>query len=370
VRRRNFVKADEFPYKNGAGAVYDSGDYDRAFQHALERVDYAGLRAQQREARAAGQLYGIGIATTIEVSGQGQEFGSVEVDPSGVIVARTGSSSHGQGHETSFAQIVSDTLQVPFESIRILHGDTAETPSGGGTGGSRSLVAGGGALRASSEGVREQALALASGLFEVSVDDLEYVDGGVQVLGVPDRRLTLAQIASAAPNALRVDGSFGGSGDAVPFGVAVAIVTIDRDTGEITLHRLCVVDDCGTVVNPLIVLGQMAGGLAQGVGEALYEQLLFSADGQLMTGSLLEYAVPRASMLPDWELDLLNTPSPNNPLGAKGVGESGCVSAPPAVMHAVLDALAPLGFDPLTMQLDMPLTSEKIWRVLQALSAN
>jgi carbon-monoxide dehydrogenase large subunit len=377
VRRRNFIQPGDFPYTNGAGAVYDSGDYERAFRHALELADYDALRARQhalREAAAiAGEpvpLFGIGIATTIEVSGQGGEFGSVEVTPEGGILARTGSSSHGQGHETSFAQVVADSLGVPFDVIRVLHGDTNETPSGGGTGGSRSLVAGGGALRASSEGVKEKAVQLAAGLLEVSVEDLAYVDGGVELLGVPDRRLTLAQIAAAVSGGLRCDGNFAGQGDAVPFGAAIAVVSIDRETGRVKLERLVVVDDCGTVVNPLIVLGQVSGGLAQGVGEALYEQMIFSEDGQLLTGSLLEYAMPKASMLPDWELDLLNTPSPNNPLGAKGVGESGCVSAPPAVVHAVLDALAPLGFDPLTMRLDMPMTSEKVWRVLQSLEGS
>ncbi len=377
IRRRNFIQPQDFPYTNGAGAIYDSGDYDRAVDHALALADYEGLRERQQEMRraaaAAGEsvpLFGIGVATTIEVSGQGGEFGSVEVLPNGDIVARTGSSSHGQGHETSFAQVVADALGVPFETIRVLHGDTRETPTGGGTGGSRSLVAGGGALKRSSDGVKELAIQLAAGLLEVSVEDMAYVDGGVEVAGVPDRRLTLAQIAEAAPGGLRYDGNFGGQGDAVPFGVAIAVVSIDRETGRVMLERLVVVDDCGTVVNPLIVLGQVSGGLAQGVGEALYEEMIFSEDGQLLTASLLEYAVPRARMLPDWEVDLLDTKSPNNPLGAKGVGESGCVSAPPAVVHAVLDALAPLGFDPLTMRLDMPMTGEKVWRVLQELEGS
>jgi carbon-monoxide dehydrogenase large subunit len=375
VRRRNLIRPGDFPYTNGAGAVYDSGDYERALERALELADYTGLRGRQQELRSSAAadgkpvpLFGIGVATTIEVSGQGQEFGSVEVGPSdGEIIARTGSSSHGQGHETSFAQVVADTLGVAFEAVRVLHGDTDETPNGGGTGGSRSLVVGGGALKASSEGLKQQAIQLAAGMLEVSVEDLAYTDGGVEVVGVPDRRLSLAQIAAAAPGGLRQDGTFGGQGDAVPFGATVAVVSIDRETGRVTLERLVVVDDCGTVVNPLIVHGQVSGGLAQGVGEALYEQMVFSEDGQLLTGSLLEYAVPRADMLPDWELDMVNTPSTTNPLGAKGVGESGCVSAPPAVVNAVLDALAPLGFDPLTMELDMPLTSEKVWRVIQAL---
>ncbi|MBV9328355.1 MAG: xanthine dehydrogenase family protein molybdopterin-binding subunit [Chloroflexi bacterium] len=374
VRRRNLIRPDEFPYTNGAGAIYDSGNYEVALHRALEIADYTGLRTRQAQLRssavAAGRpapLFGIGVTTTIEVSGQGQEFGSVEVEPGGGIVARTGSSSHGQGHETSFAQVVADALGVPFETIRVLHGDSDETPNGGGTGGSRSLVVGGGALRASSDGIKDKAIQLAAGLLEVSVEDLAYVNGGVEVVGVPERRLSLAQISAATPGGLRQDGNFGGSGDAVPFGAAVAVVSIDRETGRVKLERLVVVDDCGTVVNPLIVLGQVSGGLAQGVGEALYERMVFGEDGQLLTGSLLEYAVPRADMLPDWELDLVNTPSTTNPLGAKGVGESGCVSAPPAVVNAVLDALAPLGFDPLTMRLDMPLTPEKVWRVIQSL---
>jgi carbon-monoxide dehydrogenase large subunit len=377
VRTRNFVRPADFPYTNGAGSVYDSGDYERVLQHALELADYAALREQQhrtrQEAETAGTplpLFGIGIATTIEVSGQGQEFGSIEVEPDGGVIARTGSSSHGQGHETSFAQVVASTLGVPFESVKVLHGDTRETPTGGGTGGSRSLVVGGSALAVSAEHTKERAIRLAAGLLEVAVDDVQYVDGGVQIAGVPDRRLTLAQIAAAAgPAGLRQDDDFAAPADAVPFGTTIAVVSIDRETGKVRIERLVAVDDCGTVVNPLIVDGQVSGGLAQGVAEALYEQIVFDDDGQLLTGTLLEYAVPTAEMLPDWQLDLLATPSPNNPLGAKGIGESGCVSAPPAVVNAVLDALAPLGLDPVKAPLDMPLTPEKIWRTIQRLEA-
>ena len=374
VRRRNFIRPDQFPYTNGAGTVYDSGDYERVLNRALKLVDYTGLREKQRHMRAEAHregrplpLFGIGVASTVEVSGQGQEFGSIEVDSSGGITARTGSSSHGQGHETSFAQVVADTLGVPFESVRLLHGDTRETPTGGGTGGSRSLVVGGSALATSAEEIKKQAIQIASGLLEVSADDLAYANGSVHVVGVPDRRLSLGEIARANADGLRHADSFVSPGDAVPFGATVAVVNIDRDTGRVRLERLVAVDDCGTVVNPLIVDGQVSGGLAQGVAEALYERVIFDDDGQLITGSLLEYPVPTAEMLPDWELDLVETPSPNNPLGAKGIGESGCVSGPPAVVNAVLDALAPLGFDPLKMPLDMPLTSEKVWRVIRAL---
>jgi carbon-monoxide dehydrogenase large subunit len=374
IRRRNFIRPDQFPFTNGAGSVYDSGNYERALARALELADYAGLREQQRalreraaQAGASAPLMGIGIATTIEVSGQGQEFGSVEVQPDGRVIARTGSSSHGQGHETSFAQVVASRLGVPFESVSVLHGDTDETARGGGTGGSRSLVVGGSALAASSEGLKQQALQVAAGLLEVSIEDVEYVDGGVQVVGVPDRRLTLTLIAASA-GGLRQDDDFSAQGDAIPFGATIAVVRVDPETGKVRIERLIAVDDCGTVVNPLIVDGQVSGGLAQGVAEALYEQIVFGSDGQLLTGSLLEYAVPTAEMLPDWELDLVCTPSPNNPLGAKGVGESGCVAAPPAVVNAVLDALAPLGFDPVATPLDMPLTPEKVWRAIQKLT--
>ena len=369
IRRRNFIRPDQFPFKNGAGTTYDSGNYERALDRALALADYDAVRAEQRRLRASGQpseLLGIGIATTVEVSGQGQEFGSIEVEPDGSVTARTGSSSHGQGHETSFAQVVADTLGVPFASVRVLHGDTDETPTGGGTGGSRSLVVGGSALSSAAEGIKRQAIELAAGLFEVSVDDVAYVDGGVEVVGVPDRRLSLTQIAAARGEVLRQDDNFAAQGDAVPFGATIAVVRIDRETGRVRLERLVAVDDCGTVVNPLIVDGQVSGGLAQGVAEALYEQMVFGSDGQLLTGSLLEYAVPTADMLPDWELDLVSTPSPNNPLGAKGIGESGCVSAPPAVVNAVLDALAALGFDPVGTPLDMPLTPEKVWRAIRS----
>jgi carbon-monoxide dehydrogenase large subunit len=377
IRQRNFVRSIDFPFTNGAGCVYDSGDYARVLARAIEVADYSGLRERQRrmrdDAQATGRpvpLIGIGIATTIEVSGQGQEFGSVEVEPDGRVIARTGASSHGQGHETSFAQVVASGLGVPFESVTVLHGDTRETPTGGGTGGSRSLVVGGSALAASAERTKAQAIQIGAGLLEVAVEDVHYVDGGVQVAGVPDRRLSLAQIAAAAgPGGLRQDDNFAASGDAIPFGATIAVVNIDRETGKVRIERLVAVDDCGTVVNPLIVDGQVSGGLAQGVAEALYEQIVFDDDGQLLTGTLLEYAVPTAEMLPDWELSLVATPSPNNPLGAKGIGESGCVSAPPAVVNAVLDALAPLGLDPVKTPLDMPLTPEKIWRAIQRLES-
>jgi carbon-monoxide dehydrogenase large subunit len=377
VRRRNFIKPNQFPYTTPVGSTYDSGNYELALERALEIAGYERLRDEVRRERVGAQrgapqpLRGIGIATTIEVSAQGSEFGSIEVEPDGTIVARTGSSSHGQGHETSFAQVVADRLGVPFERVRVLHGDTAETPIGSGTGGSRSMVLGGSALAGAAEGVQKKALRVAASLLETSPDDLVYAEGGVEVVGAPERRVSLAEIARAAregtglpdsERGLKDDTSFQPGGDAVPFGATVAVVSIDRDTGRVSLDRLVVVDDCGTAVNPLIVEGQVAGGLAQGIGEALYERVVFDDDGQLLTASLLDYAVPTAHMVPDYELDLTVTPSPNNPLGAKGIGESGCVSAPPVIVNAVLDALAPLG----VTNLEMPLTSDRIWRAIRA----
>jgi carbon-monoxide dehydrogenase large subunit len=371
VRRRNFLQPDQFPYTTPVGSVFDSGNYEPVLNRALELADYAHLAAEQQRqreaARQAGQpipLVGIGVATTIEISGQGQEYGSLEVEPDGTILARTGSSSHGQGHETSFAQIVADGLGVPLERVRVLHGDTRQTPSGGGTGGSRSLVVGGSALASSATLLTQRALDLAAARLEVAREDLVFRRGGVKVVGVPERRLELGELASTAPDGLRVETSFepavGPTVGAVPFGTAVAAVHIDAETGRVHLDRLVVVDDCGTVVNPLIVHGQVAGGLAQGIGEALYEQVVFADGGELLSSSLLDYAVPKASMLPAFELDMLQTPAPNNPLGAKGIGEAGCVTAPPAIVLAVLDALRPLG----VTSLPMPLSPERIWRAI------
>jgi carbon-monoxide dehydrogenase large subunit len=395
VRRRNFIRPDQFPYQTPVGSIYDSGNYELALGRALEVAGYDQLREEQRRERegvGAGSprptgphrpragggetppLLGIGLATTIEVSGQGFEFGSVDVEPDGTVVARTGSSSHGQGHETSFAQVIADRLEIPFERVRLLHGDTAETPIGGGTGGSRSLVVGGSAVARASEGVKQKAVRVAAALLEASTDDLVYTGGAVQVRGVPERRVELGDIARAALDGIGLpDGErglgdqdrFEAGGSVIPFAATVAVVRIDRETGRVRLERLVAVDDVGTVVNPLIVDGQIAGGLAQGIAEALYERIAWDDEGQLLTASLLDYAVPTAEMVPDYELDLTETPSPFNPLGAKGVGESGCVSAPPAIVNAVLDALSPLGI----RDLNMPLTSEKVWRAIQLADA-
>jgi carbon-monoxide dehydrogenase large subunit len=371
ARRRNFIAPEQFPFTTAQGSLYDSGDYNLATRRALEMAGYEQLREEQRQARERGELMGIGVATTIEVSGFGAEYGSVEIQPDGSVVARTGSSSHGQGHETSFAQVVADRLGVPFESIRVLHGDTAETPRGGGTGGSRSLVTGGSAMFKASDKVIEKAVKVAAALLEVSPDDLSYVRGGVEVTGAPEQRLELATIAEAAERGvglpegergLKDDIQFEVDGAAIPFAASIAVVKIDRDTGRVTIDKFVVVDDIGTVVNPLIVYGQIAGGLTQGIAEALYESMEWDEDGQPLTATLADYAVPTAHMVPRYDLDMTVTPSPFNPLGAKGVGESGCVSAPPSITNAILDALSPLGITDLAM----PFTSLKLWQAISS----
>jgi carbon-monoxide dehydrogenase large subunit len=371
ARRRNFIRPDQFPYKTPGGSVYDSGDYELATKRALEMAGYQQLREEQQAARERGEIMGIGVATTIEVSAQGSEYGSVEIEADGSIVAKTGSSSHGQGHETSFAQVVADRLGVPFEKIKVLHGDTSTMPRGGGTGGSRSLVVGGSALSKASDNVIEKAIKVAAAVLEVSPEDLSFVRGGVQVQGAPEQRLELAEIAQAAKEGiglpegergLQDSSDFSAEVSAIPFAASVAVVTIERETGRVKLERMIVVDDIGTVVNPLIVYGQIAGGLTQGVAEALYEHLEWDEDGQPMTATLQDYAVPTAHMVPMFELDMTITKTPYNPIGAKGVGESGCVSAPPAITNAVLDALAPLGIT----EIGMPFTSDKVWRAIHA----
>jgi aerobic carbon-monoxide dehydrogenase large subunit len=369
ARRRNFIRPEQFPYKTPIGSVYDSGDYELATARALELAGYERLRAEQQQRRAAGEVVGVGVATTIEVSAQGTEYGSVEIQPDGSIVAKTGSSSHGQGHETSFAQVVADRLGVPFEKITVQHGDTATMPRGGGTGGSRSLVVGGSALSKASDAVIEKALKVAAAMLEVSVDDLSFVRGGVQVQGAPERRLELGEIAQAAQEGiglpegergLKDDADFSAEVSAIPFAATVVVVRIERETGRVHVERMVVVDDIGTVVNPLIVYGQIAGGVTQGIAEAFYEHLEWDSEGQPLTATLQDYAVPTAHMVPDFEIAMTETRSPYNPIGAKGVGESGCVSAPPAITNAVLDALEPFG----VQGIHMPFTSEKLWRAV------
>jgi len=377
IRRQNFVPPDAFPHRNALGAVYDSGDYAKALDKLLELGDYAGLVRKRDAARAAGRLFGLGLSTFVEPSaGAGFESGLVRIEQSGRVTAITGSSAQGQGHETAFAQIVADRLGVPMDAVVVLHGDTHGVPQAVGTFGSRSATMGGSALVQAAERVLAKSRRIAGHLLEASPDDVELADGAFRVAGAPDKQITWSDLATAAYLSLDLpEGEeaglesvafFAPNAEVYGFGAHLAVVEIDPDTGQVQLRRLICVDDCGRVLNPLLVEGQVLGGIAQGLGQALLEQVVYTPDGQLQTGSLGDYAVPRAADLPrldDLVLGHTVTPSPSNPLGVKGVGEAGTVGAPAAVANAVVDALAARG----VRHVDMPFTAEKIWRLLNAL---
>jgi len=371
VRRRNFIRPEQFPYRTATGVVYDSGDYGRALDRALELVDYTGLRAEQARARAQGELMGIGLATYIELSAQGWESGAVRVEPSGRVTVLTGSVPHGQGHETAWAQIVADELGVPLENVRVRYGDTGVVPVGIGTFGSRSAALAGSALVVAAEKVRQKALQIAAHLLEASPEDLVYEGGRIFVRGAPGRAVTLEQVARAAYSrapapgiepGLEATAYFQAPQEGYSFGAYVAVVRVDPETGVVRLEKMVAVDDCGRVINPLLVEGQIHGGLAQGIGQALLERVAYDENGQLLTGTLMDYAVPRAEDLPAFVVDRTETPGPGNPLGVKGVGEAGTIGAPPAIVNAVVDALAPLG----VRHIDMPLTPERVLAAIRA----
>ncbi len=371
LRRKNFIPPDRFPFKTATGQVYDSGDYERAMDRALELAGYRQLRQAQSEARARGGIIGIGLSTYVEPCALGWESGSVRVERTGSVTAVTGSSPHGQGHETTFAQVVADFLGVTPDEVVVLHGDTKSAPQGFGTFGSRSTSLGGGALAKAAMDVREKGKRIAANLLEAALEDVVPVPGGFQVVGVPARQVSWKRVADAAykGQALAPGDSpgldatvfFQIQGEVWSFGTVVAVVRVDRETGTIALEKIVWVDDAGTIVNPLLAEGQLHGGFAQGFGQALLEQLIYDADGQLLTGTLMEYAVPRADDVPEPVIEKTVTQSPRNPLGAKGLGEAGCIAVPPAIVNAVVDALAPFGI----RHLDMPLTPEKVWRAIR-----
>ncbi len=371
LRRRNFIQPDQFPYRTGVGVTYDSGDYEKSLDEALRLSDYDQLLRRRDEARGRGELAGVGVSTFVEPSGgAGFESGAVRVDRTGEVTVLTGSSSHGQGHETVWAQVAAEKLKVPVESVVVRHGDTMAIQQGTGTFGSRSAVMGGGALSRAVERVIAKARAVAANLMEAAPDDVVQVDGGFAVAGVPERNVSWRQVAGAAhakgtpagmDPGLHEVAFFDPDREAWGFGAHVALVRIDTDTGELTVEKLVLVDDIGVVLNPLIVEGQVHGGLAQGLGEALCEQMVFDEAGQPRTGTLMDYAVPRASTMPPLVLGETETPNPFNPLGVKGVGEAGTNGAPPAVANAVMDALSPLGID----HIDMPYTAPKLWQAIR-----
>ena len=389
IRRRNFVPANAFPHTTATGVTYDSGNYQPTLDKALEIAGYQQLRQEQERLRQQGKYLGIGVTTYVEICGMapsqvlgavgagagGWESATVRVHPTGKVTLYSGASSHGQGHETAFAQIVGDGLGIPFEDVEVVHGDTAQVQFGIGTFGSRSAAVGGMAAVMSVNKIEEKAKKIAAFLLEAAEADLVFEGGQFFVKGTPGRGITIQQVAMAAyvPHkyptglepGLEATSFYDPSNFTWPFGSHVAVVEVDPETGVVKLLRYVAVDDCGRVINPLLVDGQIHGGLAQGIAQALYEEAVYDENGQLVSGSLMDYAVPKADDLVNFELDRTETPSPVNALGVKGIGEAGTIASSATIVNAVVDALAPLG----VKHLDMPLKPERVWQAIQQAQA-
>jgi carbon-monoxide dehydrogenase large subunit len=370
IRRRNFVQPEQFPYTTLSGEIYDTGEYEKALDYVLQFSKYDELRRKQAELREQGRYIGIGLVSYVEICGFGPfESSTVRVEPSGAVSIFTGISPHGQGQETTFAQMAADTLGASFDDVVVHHGDTANTPQGNGTMGSRGLVVGGAALHMSLEKIQEKAKRIAAQMLEASVEDIEVADGKFRVRGVPSEGLTLADISEKAYSGeaedmepgLETTSFFKPADETFPFGSHVAVVEVIPDTGEVKLLDFFTADDCGVILSPLLVEGQVHGGLAQGIGQALVEQMHYDGGGELLTGTLTDYAVPRANLFPLFTTDHTETKTHINPMGAKGIGEAATIGATPATANAVIDALAPWGIT----HVDIPMTPEKVWRAIQ-----
>jgi carbon-monoxide dehydrogenase large subunit len=372
VRRKNFIPKDSFPFTTASGATYDIGDYEAALDLALEAAGYTQLRQEQqrrRDEHATRQL-GIGLSTYVEVTNgfpEG-EFSEVEITPEGEAIVRTGSFSHGQGHETTFAQIAAERLGMPIEKVSVLKGDTDEVARGTGTYGSKSTQIGGVAAGQAADEVVERARKLAADLLEANPDDVQLdADAGTfHVVGAPQPAFSWSELAMRLQQdgrlgELKVETDFTPETPTFPFGAHVAVVEVDTETGQVELERLVAVDDAGTIINPLIAHGQVQGGVATGVSQALWEEVVYDEDGNPQTGNFVGYGFPSAADMPSFEVVEMVTPTPVNPIGAKGIGESGTIGATPAVQNAVVDALAPYG----VKHVDMPLHGERVWRALQ-----
>ena len=379
VRRKNFIPSNKFPFQTQMGAVYDSGDYAKALDAALQKSGWSDLKKQCAAARAQGRLVGLGLSMYVEVCGIGPsatlptggwEHSQVTVERDGRISATTGASPHGQGNETTFAQMLADQFAVPIEHVTILHGDTAVVKQGIGTFGSRSQAVGGAALHMAGTKVKAKMAKFAAALLEAHEDDLVFENGMISVKGAPARGKSFADVAGFAyipvplPQGLEPglseEAFFEPSNNTYPFGCHISMLEIDRETGEPKLLKLVAVDDAGNLINPLIVEGQIHGGLAQGIGQAMIEEAVYNSDGQLVTGSFMDYALPRAIDFPRFELHSTVTPTPVNPLGAKGVGEAGTLGSTPCIVSAAVDALSEFG----VKHIDMMLRPEKLWRII------
>ena len=384
IRRRNLIP----PFDNGhdviTGLKYDSGNYSGTLDKALNHIGYEKLRSEQTAARAEGRYMGIGVTTYVEICGLGPsqvagaigfqgglwESAIVRFHPSGKVNVFIGASPHGQGEETTFAQVVADELGVGVDDVKIVHGDTDNTPMGWGTYGSRTTAVGGAALAVATRKIKDKAKLLASHLLEAAIEDMDYADGKFFVKGSPDRHKTIQDIALLANVAwnlpqgmepgLEASSFYDPPNFTFPFGAHVAVVDVEPETGHVRLRRYVAVDDCGPQINPVIVEGQVHGGVVQGIGQALWEEAVYDDNGQLLTGSLADYAIPRADRLPDIEVLSTVTPSPHHPLGVKGIGEAGTIASTCTVYNAVIDALQPFGVE----SIQMPLTPERVWRAI------
>jgi carbon-monoxide dehydrogenase large subunit len=381
LRMKNFIKESQFPYKSQFGFEYDSGNYAGALDLAMKRIGYADLRKEQAEKRKKGELMGIGISSFTEIVGAGPSkhydilgikmFDSCElrVHPTGKAIARFGTKSQGQGHETTYAQIIAEELGIPAAHIAVEEGDTDTAPYGLGTYASRSTPVAGAAAAMAARKVRDKAKKIAAHLLEVSEEDLVWETGKFSVKGSPSKSKTIQDCAFAAYTnhpqgmeaGLEAVNYYDPPNLTYPFGSYICVVDIDRGTGQVKIRRFVAVDDCGNIINPMIVEGQIHGGLTMGLAPALYEEINYDADGNIQGGSLMDYLVPTAMETPSWETDKTCTPSPHHPIGAKGVGESATVGAPPAIANAVVDALWHLG----VRHIDIPITPPKVWKLLK-----
>lgn len=381
LRMENFIKKDQFPYHSALGWEYDSGDYHAALEKAMDIIGYDELRREQAEKRKRGELMGIGISSFTEIVGAGPSrhfdilgikmFDSCEirVHPTGKAIARLGTKSQGQGHETTYAQIIAQELGIPAEHIQIEEGDTDTAPYGLGTYASRSTPTAGAAAAVAARKLRDKARKIAAYLLEVSEEDLEWDVNKFYVKGAPEKAKTIQEIvfASYTNHPLGMEAGFEAThyydppNLTFPFGSYICVVDIDKETGEIKIRRFVAVDDCGNIINPMIVEGQIHGGLTQGLAPAMFEELIYDEDGNMLNGSLMDYLVPTAVESPKWETDKTITPCPHHPIGAKGVGESPTVGAPPAIANAIVDALSHLG----VTHIDIPVTPQKVWNILR-----
>jgi aerobic carbon-monoxide dehydrogenase large subunit len=387
IRRRNFIPVDSFPHAVATGVVYDSGDYNKTLERLLEHLDLDAFRREQEQLRGEGVYRGIGFSTYTEICGLapsritgpggvgvqagGWESAMVRVNNTGAVTVYSGSSAHGQGHETAFAQIVADRLGVDPQNVEVLHGDTATGPEGRNTYGSRSLAVGGEALAKCANKIAEKVRAIVAYQREAAVEDIELQGDRFAVKGSPETGMTLAEVAGAAYLNLVPEGMEPGleettfydpSNFVFPFGAHACIVEVDAETGKTRVVRYVAVDDCGNAINPLLIDGQVHGGIAHAIGQALYERVHYDEDGQLVTATFVDYALPTAAELPSFETDRTVTPTPVNSLGAKGVGEAGTIAASAAVTNAVIDALRPLG----VTYINMPLSPMRVWEAIEA----